>query len=104
MTELCRPAHQSSIRIEVSRRTGRVAVAIIGHAMWTREFGRDLTVAGRTIQVSGQTFQIIGIAPRGFAGTSQNCLLETHIAADLPSISGDKEALSTAIRNLLDSL
>ena len=48
------------------------AVAIIGHALWTGEFGRDPSVVGRPIEVGRQTFQIIGVAPPGFAGTSQN--------------------------------
>ena len=48
------------------------AVAIIGHALWTREFGRDPSVAGRPIQVGGQIFQIVGVAPQGFRGTTQS--------------------------------
>ena len=48
------------------------AVAIIGHALWTREFGRDPSVVGRPIQVGGQIFQIIGVAPQGFRGTTQS--------------------------------
>jgi hypothetical protein len=52
------------------------AVAIIGHALWTREFGRDPSVAGRPIQVGRWSFQIIGVAPPGFAGTSQNPIEE----------------------------
>ncbi len=51
---------------------GESAVAIIGHALWTREFGRDPSVAGRPIQVGGQIFQIAGVAPQGFRGTSQS--------------------------------
>jgi putative ABC transport system permease protein len=48
------------------------SVAVISHALWTGEFGRDPSVVGRPIQVGRQTFQIIGVALRGFAGTSQN--------------------------------
>ena len=48
------------------------AVAIIGHALWTREFGRDPSVVGRPIQVGGQIFQIVGVAPQGFRGTTQS--------------------------------
>jgi putative ABC transport system permease protein len=48
------------------------AAAIIGHALWTREFGRDPSVAGRPIQVGGQIVQIVGVAPQGFRGTSQS--------------------------------
>jgi predicted permease len=48
------------------------AVAIIGHALWTGAFGRARSVVGRPIQVGRRTVQIIGVAPPGFAGTSQN--------------------------------
>ena len=48
------------------------AVAIIGHDLWTREFGRDPSVAGRPIQVGGQLFAIVGVAPQGFRGTTQS--------------------------------
>ena len=48
------------------------AVAIIGHALWTQEFGRDPSVAGRPIQVGGQIFQIVGVAPQGFRGTTES--------------------------------
>jgi len=48
------------------------AVVVIGHALWTREFGRDPSVAGRPIQVGGRIVQIIGVAPQGFRGTTQS--------------------------------
>jgi predicted permease len=50
------------------------AVAIIGHALWTGAFGRDPSVIGRPIQVGRRIVQIIGVAPPGFAGTSQHPL------------------------------
>ena len=51
---------------------GDSAVAIISHALWTREFGRDPLVGGRSIHVGRQSVQIIGVAPQGFRGTTQN--------------------------------
>jgi predicted permease len=48
------------------------AVVIIGHALWTGAFGRDRSVVGRPIQVGRQTFQVIGVAPPGFRGTTQD--------------------------------
>ena len=43
-------------------------VAIIGRALWMREFGGDPSVIGRPIQVGGQVFDVIGVSQRGFAG------------------------------------
>jgi predicted permease len=68
------------------------SVAIIGHALWTREFGRDRSVLGRPIQVGRQTFQIIGVAPQGFAGTSQNPVedgVEVWLPIALVDVVGD---------------
>ncbi len=65
------------------------AVAIIGHALWTREFGRDPSVAGRPIQVGGQIFQIIGVAPQGFRGTTQNPV-QTGVELWLPIALADR--------------
>ena len=68
------------------------SVAIISHALWTGEFGRDPSVVGRPIQVGRQTFQIIGVAPRGFAGTSQNPVdggVEVWLPIALVDVVGD---------------
>jgi predicted permease len=55
------------------------AVAIIGHGLWTGEFGGDPGVIGAPIQVGGQPFQIIGVAPQGFTGTSQGAGVELWV-------------------------
>ena len=47
-------------------------VAIISRALWMREFGGDPSVIGQPIQTGGQIFEVIGVAPPGFAGTTQN--------------------------------
>ena len=43
-------------------------VAVISHALWASEHGRDRAVLGRFITIGGQRFEIIGVAPPGFAG------------------------------------
>ena len=68
------------------------SVAIISHALWTGEFGRDPSVVGRPIQVGRQTFQIVGVAPRGFAGTSENPVeggVEVWLPIALVDVVGD---------------
>jgi predicted permease len=59
------------------------AVAIIGHELWTQEFARDPSVIGRPLQVGGQIFQIIGVAPEGFRGTSQDAVRAVEAGVDL---------------------
>ena len=69
------------------------AVAVIGHALWTRELGGDPSVVGRPIQVGRQTFQIIGVAPRGFAGTT----LGTDVELWLPIVFADLLAVNSRV-------
>jgi predicted permease len=47
------------------------AVAIIAHGLWIQEFGGDPSVIGRPIRTGGRSLEIIGVAARGFRGTSQ---------------------------------
>jgi predicted permease len=78
------------------------AVAVIGHALWTRELGGDPSVVGRPIQVGRQTFEIIGVAPRGFAGTtfgmtenSRGTLERTDVELWLPIVFADLLAVNS---------
>ena len=78
------------------------AVAIIGHDLWTRELGGDPSVVGRPIQVGRQTFEIIGVAPRGFAGTtlgmeenSRGTLERTDVELWLPIVFADLLAMNS---------
>ena len=46
---------------------GRDAVVVIGHGLWSRQFGADPTAVGRTVRLNGRERTIIGVLPRGFA-------------------------------------
>lgn len=45
-------------------------VAVVSAEFWQRRLGGDRLVIGRTIRVQGVPFTVVGIAPRGFGGTS----------------------------------
>ena len=45
-------------------------VAVLSNDLWQRRFSGDPAVAGRTLRLNGSTFNIIGVAARGFRGTS----------------------------------
>ncbi len=47
-------------------------VAVIGHDVWQRRFGGRPDVAGRTVMLDGLPFTVVGVAPRGFGGTSED--------------------------------
>lgn len=45
---------------------GRDRVAVIGSALWARNYGSDPTLLGSEILVDGEALTVVGIAPQGF--------------------------------------
>jgi predicted permease len=45
-------------------------VAVLAHAYWANDLGRDPGVVGRSIVVNGESLTIVGVAPEGFRGTT----------------------------------
>jgi predicted permease len=52
------------------RLVGEAPVAVLSHAFWTSRFGADPGVLNKTIIVNGQTLTIVGVAAKGFDGTT----------------------------------
>jgi predicted permease len=46
-------------------------VAVLGYGAWQRLFAGDSSVIGRVLPLHGKTFTVVGVAPRGFAGTDR---------------------------------
>jgi hypothetical protein len=49
---------------------GRRLIRTIGD-YWVTRFNQDAGVLGRTVVVNGQPLTIVGVAPRGFDGTTR---------------------------------
>lgn len=45
-------------------------VAVLSYSYWETRLGADPNPVGRTIMINGRPFTIVGIAPRGFEGTT----------------------------------
>ena len=45
-------------------------VAVLGYSYWETRLGADPSVVGQSITVNGQPMTIVGVAPRGFEGTT----------------------------------
>jgi predicted permease len=43
---------------------------VISHSLFARRFDGDSSVVGRTVLLNGMSVTVIGVAPKGFAGTS----------------------------------
>lgn len=69
-----------SFTSEEAQRVGAAAVAIIGHSLWTRRYGGDVTVLGRAIRVDATPYTIIGVLPPGFRGLSGDAELWLPLA------------------------
>ena len=48
---------------------GGEPVVVISYGLWQTHFGSDPSIIGQTIQIDRHPFQVVGVAPRGFAGT-----------------------------------
>lgn len=52
------------------RAPGESHVAVLSHAYWQTRFASDPNVLNQSILVNGQAMTIVGVAPRGFDGTT----------------------------------
>ena len=52
------------------RTVGESPVVVLSHAYWQTRFGDSPTVLDARMIVNGQTMTIVGVAPRGFDGTT----------------------------------
>jgi putative ABC transport system permease protein len=52
------------------RAPGEPHVVVLSHAYWLRRFAQDPNVLNQPLIVNGQTMTIVGVAPKGFDGTT----------------------------------
>jgi predicted permease len=52
------------------RAIGQSPVVVLSYAYWETRFGRDPGVLNESITVNGQSMTVVGVGPRGFAGTT----------------------------------
>jgi predicted permease len=72
---------------EEAHRPGEPAVAMIGHALWTRRYGADPAVLGRTVQINARPYTVVGVLPAGFKGLSGNADIWVPAAVHEPRFS-----------------
>ena len=64
------PALGRAFGPEVDDGIGAHPEIILGHDLWQRRFGGEISVLGRMVGINGVQLRVIGIAPRGFDGIS----------------------------------
>ncbi len=45
-------------------------VAVLSHRFWETQLGSDQSILGEQVVINGQSLTVVGVAPRGFDGTS----------------------------------
>ena len=61
-------------------RLGAPLAAVIGHQLWTRQFGGDPAILGRQIEIQGQSATIVGVTPREFFGLEPGRQIQVSLA------------------------
>jgi predicted permease len=64
------PAVGRLITPDDDRAPGESHVVVLGYTYWQTRFGGDPAVVGQPLIVNGQTMTIVGVAPKGFDGTT----------------------------------
>jgi predicted permease len=68
------------------RKIGESLVAVLSHAWWQSRFGADPNVLNDTIIVNGQALTIVGVAPRGFTGTTLGATPQVFVPITLRAV------------------
>jgi putative ABC transport system permease protein len=63
---------------------GAHPVTVISYKLWERRFGTDPAIVGQTVILNSHPFTVVGVAPRGFQGTT---LLEPDLWITLSMLS-----------------
>jgi hypothetical protein len=66
---------------EEGRARAAQPVAVLSDQTWRRRFATDPEIIGRSVELNGRAFTVIGIAPRGFAGTGIEDMAEFFVPA-----------------------
>ena len=64
------PERGRLLRPDDDKEVGGSPVAVISHELWVRRFASDTSIVGSQIRVNGFPFAVVGIAPKGFQGTT----------------------------------
>nr|MBA3296425.1 ABC transporter permease [Acidobacteriota bacterium] len=68
------------------QKTGESAVVVLSYAYWTSRFGQKPDVLNQQMIVNGQSLTIVGVAPRGFDGTTLGAKPEVFVPITLRAL------------------
>jgi predicted permease len=65
------------------QKVGESAVVVLGYPYWTTRFGQKAEVINQQMTVNGQSLTIVGVAPKGFEGTTLGAVPEVFVPITL---------------------
>lgn len=68
------------------RAPGSQPEVVLSYGLWQRRFGSDPAIVGREILLNGQSFAVIGVARRGFKGTTSFSAAELWVPLTMFSV------------------
>ena len=66
---------------------GEADAAVLSYAYWQRELAGDSAVLGRKLTVNGRPLTIVGVAPRGFHGTTMGARASVFVPISFPGVN-----------------
>lgn len=78
------------------RTIGGQPVAVLSHRFWETGFGADASVLNRRITVNGHSLIIVGVAPRGFEGTTLGARPDVFVPITMAGVLGDVRGIVSA--------
>ncbi|HVQ32272.1 MAG TPA: ABC transporter permease [Vicinamibacteria bacterium] len=79
---------------------GAPPVALLGHGLWTRDFGADPRIVGRMVRIDGVPTEVVGVMPKGFAFPTSTTELWMPLTID----PADRSARSSHFLSLVGRL
>ncbi len=65
---------------------GAHPLVVLSHAFWVSQFGASPGVLGEAITVNGQTMTVIGVAARGFEGTTLGAVPRVYVPMSMRAV------------------
>ncbi|MCC6862918.1 MAG: ABC transporter permease [Bryobacterales bacterium] len=67
---------------------GSAPVAVLSYAMWQSRFNGDPKIVGKTIRLNRHTLTIVGVAPKGFRGTTAGVVYDVWMPITMATAMG----------------
>jgi predicted permease len=95
-----RPAAGRFLRADEASTPGAAPVAVVSYELWQTRFAGAPDIVGRTLRLNTHDVTIVGVAPRGFEGTTLGLRFDLWLPATLAPVlfEGSRELSDRGVR------